>query len=296
LTIKRGGLETSPQEAIAGGSVEFSFNNSMPIGQGRPILQQDELLARNVIVLGDEPARTLFTNMDPIGEYVRIGSYQFQVIGVFSARGSMFGDNHDNQSWIPLKTFSHIFGDRSVNLTVQAWSAQEFDAAQQQVIEVMRVERGLKPGRSNNFGMWTTEMQQDSFNQMTNSIGIAAFGICAISLLVAGIGIMNIMLVSVTERTREIGLRKALGGTRGSILRQFIIEAIVLSEVGGAFGILMGYSIAIFVNNMLHFPAPVPVWAVTLAIIFCSLVGLGFGIGPAVKAARLDPIEALRYE
>jgi putative ABC transport system permease protein len=215
---------------------------------------------------------------------------------VFAERGSMFGNIQDSQSWMPLKTFFHIFGDRSVNLTVQAWTAQEFEAAQQQVIEVMRVERGLKPGHTNNFGMWTTEMQQNTFNQMTQSIGIAAFGICAISLLVAGIGIMNIMLVSVTERTREIGLRKALGGTRGSVLRQFIIEAIVLSEVGGALGILVGYLIAIFVNSLLHFPAPVPVWAVTLAVIFCSFVGLGFGIGPAIKASRLDPIVALRYE
>jgi len=208
----------------------------------------------------------------------------------------MLGESQDNANWIPLNTWFRVFGDRSVNLTVQTWTKDQFERAQEEVIEVLRAERGLKPGRKNNFHMWTPDMIQSSFNQMTGFVGIAAFGICAISLLVAGIGIMNIMLISVTERTREIGLRKAVGGTRGSILRQFLVEAVLLSQVGGAIGILLGYVIAIAINMSMNVPAPVPVWSIMLSIMFCSAVGIGFGMWPAIKAARLDPIEALRYE
>jgi putative ABC transport system permease protein len=294
--ITLGGLETNQNQSVAGGSIEFAANNALVIVRGRAITEQEEISGRRVIVLGAEAVNALFGGLDPVGEYVHVGTSQFEVIGTFEERGALLGESQDRYHWIPLSTFFRIYGKQSVNLTVQSWSSDDFESAQQEVIECMRVERGLKPGQPNNFAMFNADMVQASFNDMTSWIGYAAFGICGISLLVAGIGIMNIMLVSVTERTREIGLRKALGGTRSSILRQFIIEAVMLSEVGGAIGILVGYSIAIAVNNMLHFPAPVPVWAVILSVIFCSVVGLGFGIGPAVKAARLDPIEALRYE
>jgi len=294
--VKRGSLESSPNQQIAGGTPEFGPNNSYNIILGRGITEMDNTSARYVIVLGYNAYKKLFPGVDPIGEFVRVGAQRFEVIGVFEERGSMLGESQDNADWIPLTTWRRVFGDRSVNLTIQAWTQADFDQAQQEVIEVMRTERGLKPGQPNNFHLWTSDMVQQNFNQMTGFVGTAAFGICAISLLVAGIGIMNIMLISVTERTREIGLRKAVGGTRGSILRQFLIEAVMLSEVGGAIGILLGYTIAIAINMSMNVPAPVPVWSVMLSIIFCSSVGIGFGMWPAVKAARLDPIEALRYE
>ncbi|MBU1921024.1 ABC transporter permease, partial [bacterium] len=272
-------------------------NNSMYIARGRPITYQDVLSARRVIVIGNDPYEQLFKYMDPIGQNIRIDGQQFEVIGVFEERGSLLGNSQDSYSWIPLSTFERIWGDwRDINLTIQAYSADVYESAQQEVIEALRVERGLMPGQPNNFGLWTPDLLQYQFNQQTGWIGVAAFGICGVSLLVAGIGIMNIMLVSVTERTREIGIRKALGGTRTSILRQFLIEAIMLSEVGGAIGIFLGYGVAIAINQNLNFPAPVPVWAVFLAVIFCSVVGIGFGMWPAIKAARLDPIEALRHE
>jgi len=300
--LSRGGLETNANQAIAGGSVEFGDNNGMYVVQGRPITAEDVNSARRVIVIGEDVRHALFENVNPIGEQVRVGAERFEVIGVFEKRGSILGESHDNQSWIPFDTFNRIYGkygvwgERSVNLTVQTWSADVYDQAIEEVTECMRTERGLKPGQPNNFAYFTPDMIQDSFNKMTGWIGIAAFGICAISLLVAGIGIMNIMLVSVTERTREIGLRKALGGTKSSILRQFLIESVMLSEVGGAIGILLGYIIAVAINAQLKYPAPVPVWSVVLAVGFCSLVGIGFGMWPAVRAARLDPIEALRHE
>lgn len=301
--FRRGGLETNARQQIAGGTAEFADNNGYFLSMGRPVNLQDNQSARSVIVISSETRRALFEGVNPLGESIRVGAHKFEVIGVFEERGAMLGESRDTYNWIPLSTFYRIFGkraewggDRSVNLTIQAWSAEVYEQAQQEVIEVMRVERGLKPGQPNNFAMWTPDMLQEEFNKMTGWIGIAAFGIAAVSLLVAGIGIMNIMLVSVTERTREIGLRKALGGTRRGILRQFLIESVTLSEVGGAIGIAIGYGLAVFVNAQLKYPAPVPVWSVFLALIFCSVVGIGFGMWPAIKASRLDPIEALRYE
>jgi putative ABC transport system permease protein len=294
--VKRGSLESNPNQQIAGGSPEFGPNNGYNLILGRAITEADNISARPVIVLGYNAYKKLFSGEDPLGEYVRVGAHRFEVIGVFEERGTILGNSQDNADWIPLSAWFRLFGDQSVNLTIQTWTANEFESAQQEVIEVLRTERGLKPGQPNNFNMWTPDMVQSQFNQMTGWIGAAAFGICAVSLLVAGIGIMNIMLISVTERTREIGLRKALGGTRGSILRQFLIEAVMLSEVGGAIGILIGYLAAIGINSSLGIPVPVPVWAVMLSVIFCSAVGISFGMWPAIKAARLDPIDALRYE
>jgi putative ABC transport system permease protein len=302
-TVERGGLKSNSRQQIAGASIEFADNNGYYLIKGRPITESDVSGSRRVIVISEEVRAALFDNMEPIGQMVRMGPEKFEVIGVFEPRGSVLGESQNNFNWIPISTFFHMFGrreiwgeERSVNLTVQSWSAAVYQQAIDEVTEVMRVERGLKPGQANNFAYFTPDMMQDSFNSMTGWIGYAAFGICAISLLVAGIGIMNIMLVSVTERTREIGLRKALGGTRRSILQQFLIESVMLSEVGGAIGIILGYSIAAGINASLKYPAPVPFWSVMLAIVFCSVVGIGFGMWPAVRASRLDPIEALRHE
>jgi putative ABC transport system permease protein len=304
-TIFRGSLKTNAQQQVAGATAEFADNNGYYLAKGRPITEQDVSSARHVIVISEEARHTLFENVDAIGQTVRIGADKYEVIGVFESRGSMLGESQDRFNWIPVSTFFRVFGkretwegggERSVNITVQAWSAEGYQQAMDEVIEAMRTERGLKPGQKNNFAFFTPDMLQSSFNSMTSWIGYAAFGICAVSLLVAGIGIMNIMLVSVTERTREIGLRKALGGTKRSILQQFLIESVMLSEVGGAIGIFLGYAIALGVNAKLKFPAPVPLWSVILAILFCSFVGIGFGMWPAIRAARLDPIEALRHE
>jgi len=301
--FRRGGLESNSRQQMAGGSPEFGDNNGYYVVRGRPITAEDVRSARRVIVISEDVRHALFDNVDPIGQDVRVDGEKFEVVGVFESRGSVFGDSQNNFNWIPLSTFFRVFGkrqtwggDRSVNLTIQTWSPQVFEKAQEEVIEVLRTERGLKPGQKNNFELWTPDMLQSEFTKTTAWVGYAAFGITAISLLVAGIGIMNIMLVSVTERTREIGLRKALGGTRRSILRQFLIESVMLSEVGGALGILIGYVIALPINASLNNPVPVPIGSILLAILFCSLVGIGFGMWPAVRAARLNPIEALRHE
>jgi putative ABC transport system permease protein len=296
LMARLGGLKSDPTIQLAGGTPEFALNNGLYVDRGRFLAEMDIVSARHVIVIGDDIVESLFGTIDPIGEYIRIGSDRYEVIGTFEKRGEALGESQDCFCCMPLSTFFNLYGKRSVNLTVQAWSAEIFEQAIEEVTEVMRVERGLKPGQPNNFYIWTPETLQQSFSNISRWVSVAAFGICAISLLVAGIGIMNIMLVSVTERTREIGVRKALGGKRVSILRQFVIEAIMLSEVGGAIGILVGFLAAVVINHFLKFPTPIPVWSITLSVIFCSAVGLIFGIWPAVKAARLNPIEALRYE
>jgi putative ABC transport system permease protein len=296
-TLERGSLKSNPNQQIAGGSIEFAKNNGYNVAMGRPITQQDIDANRHVMVMGWNAYKKLFDRMNPIGEFVKLKGEKFEIIGVFEERGSVMGESLDNDNWMPLPIWQRMYGTRrSVNLTVQAWNTALYDEAQEEVIEALRSERGLKPGEKNNFAMWTPDSRRQSFDKISQAIGLAAFGICGISLLVAGIGIMNIMLVSVTERTREIGLRKALGGTKASILRQFLIEAFMLSQVGGLIGILLGYFIAVFINQFLKFPAPIPMWSVTLSIIFCSVIGIGFGMWPAIRAARLDPIDALRYE
>lgn len=296
LTARRGGLKSDPTIQLAGGTPEFALNNGLFVDRGRFLADMDVMSGRHVIVIGDDVVESLFGTIDPIGEYIRIGSDRYEVIGTFEKRGEALGQSQDRFCCIPLSTFFRIYGKRSVNLTVQAWSAEVFERAIEEVTEVVRVERGLKPGQPNNFYIWTPETLQQSFSNISRWVSVSAFGICAISLLVAGIGIMNIMLVSVTERTREIGVRKALGGKRVSILRQFVIEAVMLSEVGGGIGILVGFLAAVVINHFLKFPTPIPVWSITLSVIFCSAVGLIFGIWPAMKAARLNPIEALRHE
>jgi putative ABC transport system permease protein len=224
---------------------------------------------------------------------------RFTVIGVIEEVGPKFmGRNEDNRVAIPFSTFEELYGkNRSINITIQARSPELVPIAMDQVTEVMRRERGLRANEENDFEFFATQMSIDFFNNMTRNIKVAAIAICAMSLLVAGIGIMNIMLVSVRERTREIGVRKAIGARRRDILLQFVTEAVVLSEAGGVIGVAVGIGLAALAARIVpQLEAAVPVWAVLLGLVFCSLVGLFFGIYPAVRAARLDPILALRDE
>jgi putative ABC transport system permease protein len=288
---------TNPNLSMAGGSPEFAINNGYNVAEGRFITQADEDFDRQVIVIGSGVKDKLFPYESPLGKQVKVDGKRYAVIGVFEESGSTFGINVNYHIVIPLTTFEKFYGDKnSINITVQAKSAAVFEQAKEEVIDVMRAQRGLKPSEENNFAIWSSNTLIDTFNKMTFWIKVAAIGICAISLLVAGIGIMNIMLVSVTERTREIGIRKAIGGKKRHILTQFIIEAIVLSEIGGVIGVGMGFGVGKIFGLATHMPTAVPLWSVVLGLLFCSAVGLIFGIWPAAKAANLNPIEALRYE
>jgi putative ABC transport system permease protein len=289
--------ETNPNVTMAGGTPEFMYNNGEWVREGRFITDLDVEYHRSVVVIGQDVIDKLFPYEDPLGKRVKINNQPFEVVGLLEERGSSFGHSRDNQIVIPISTFQKQYGkDRSINITVQAVSAAKMEQAIEEVRTVMRIERGLKSYEDDNFAIWSPNTLIESFNKFTFWIKIAAVGICGISLLVAGIGIMNIMLVSVRERTREIGIRKALGAKRRHIMVQFLIEAVVLTEIGGAIGIFVGIVLPIILASSLKVPTAVPIWACVLGIVFCSVVGITFGLWPAMKAARLDPIVALRYE
>jgi len=226
------------------------------------------------------------------------------VIGVFDEKKSAFGGNFDNYVLIPVTTFLNTYGmtdrrngfSRSVNITVRSKTPELINDAIEQTRQVLRHARGVKYNEPDNFDFFSSQSLITQFNKMSMNIKIAAFIIGIIALIVAGIGIMNIMLVAVTERTREIGIRKALGAKPESILAQFLLEAVILCNIGGAVGVVAGFGLGNLVTIFTHFDVSVPLqWAV-IGLLFCSAVGVTFGLLPAVRAARLHPIEALGYE
>ncbi len=295
--VGRGKEKTNANITIGGGYPEFAPNNGYDVARGRFITYDDVEHARRVIVLGDAVAKKLFPFDDPLEKTVRLERGKFRVVGVFAEAGSTLGSSNDNHVCIPFSTHRKIYGKhRSVNITVKAKSTELFHEAQDEVVELMRRVRGLKSDEPDNFAIWSPENLIENFNEMTFWIKVAAVGICGISLLVAGIGIMNIMLVSVTERTREIGVRLAIGAKRMQILWQFLVEAVILSEVGGIIGVIVGVTLPMWVGKAFNLPTAVPVWSIVLGLVFCSFVGIFFGMWPAWRASRLDPVEALRYE
>ena len=289
--------KTLPNVPIAGVTPEFLENNGMEIAEGRFITTEDVEFNAPVTVLGADVVDKLFPLEDPIGKDIKLMGKRLEVVGVFAKKGSVFGQSQDNRLAIPFMQFIKLFGkERSVDITVQAATPELLETAIDQTIGVMRTQRKVPPGKENDFEIESNDTVTGFFDNLTKYVRIVAIAIASISLLVAGVGIMNIMLVSVTERTREIGIRKSVGAKRSDILWQFLIEAVVLSEVGGIIGILLGLGIGKMVDAFTPVPAAVPIWTVFLGLIFCSFVGLIFGVYPAMKAARMDPIVALRYE
>jgi len=297
------GESTNPNVSIVGGTPEYPANNTHYVGLGRNLSTMDMRSARNVVVIGYAIAHKLFPFVDPIGKEVRVDGRNYQVIGVFDEKKSAFGSNFDNYVLMPVSKFLNIYGmtdrngfSRSVNITVRARTPELIRDAIDQTRQVMRLERGLGPHDEDNFDFFNSESLITEFNEMTVGVKIAAFVIGIVALVVAGIGIMNIMLVSVTERTKEIGIRKSLGAKPENILAQFLLEAIILCNIGGLFGIAVGFGLGNVVTMFASFDANVPLeWAV-IGLVFCSAVGVGFGLLPAIKASRLHPIDALRYE
>lgn len=289
--------QTNPDILMAGATPEFQVANGYYVDEGRFITQEDVDLRRNVVILGRDIVEFLFPHSSPIDMDVRVDANKFKVIGTLEEQGSTFGQSQDNLIIIPITTAQKYYGDkRSINITVQASSVEDLDAAIEQTIGLLRIARKVPPGEPNDFEIFTSESLIDTFNDLTKYVKIAAIGIAFISLLVGGIGIMNIMLVSVTERTREIGIRKSVGATKSNILWQFMIEAIILSNIGGVIGIIVGILVGILVGLVTPLPTAIPIWSIFLGIGFCSMVGMFFGIFPAAKAAKLDPIVALRFE
>jgi putative ABC transport system permease protein len=291
--------ETSPNVFTIGATAEWiETSGVVSLADGRFYSSSEVDAERSVVVLGTEVAAQLFPGQSPLGETVRIGGKVFRVIGVLSKRGKFLGlFNMDNMVVLPLTTGLDAFGkDHSIRMNVVANGPELLQRAQDEVTAVLRRRRDVAPGAPNNFEIDTNESVTRTFNSLSQVITAAGAGICLLSLIVGGIGILNIMLVSVTERTREIGIRKALGAKRARILGQFAIEAVTLSSVGGIIGLILGFGISFLARWALGFPTVVPGWAVALALVMSSGVGLVFGIYPAARAARLDPVEAMRME
>lgn len=300
------GEETNDTLSIVGGTPEYPQNNTHFVGHGRNISQMDVHAGRKVVVIGFAIAQQLYPFVDPIGREIRLDGRKYKVIGVFDEKKSAFGSQYDNYVLMPVSTFLNTYGitdndgfQRSVNITVHARTPEIIDDAIEETRAVLRRVRGVKHGEEDNFEYFNSESTIREFNQMTAGVKIGAFVIGIIALLVAGIGIMNIMLVSVTERTKEIGIRKSLGAKPRNILRQFLLEAIVLCNLGGIIGVMIGFGIGNMMVKMgmsSTFEAVVPLeWAI-IGLLFCTAVGVIFGMLPAIKAARLNPIDALRYE
>ncbi len=266
--------------------------------EGRNLTTSEVLRSARVCVLGSETAEALFPHERAVGKEIRVGSEKLTVIGVMSKRGQMFGQSRDNMVVMPITTLmkSFPYEKDSLSFTTAPRRHEDMDAAIQQVTNFLRQRRKVTFGKPNDFAVFTQDTMLDLYNQLTGAAFLVMIVISSIGLMVGGIGVMNIMLVSVKERTREIGIRKALGAKARDILRQFLIEAVVLTGTGGVIGVLVGFGIALVVRTATPLPAAVSAWSVIVGLVVSISIGLFFGIFPAQKAARMDPIVSLRYE
>ena len=297
MVVKYGNEKTNPTVELQGLNLDELKVNDLVVGMGRDINMQDENYAHMVCVLGSDVADKLFKNIYPIGQDVRIDMMNLRVIGVYEKRGSVLGSSQDNFITIPLSIFKKYYGDRRSGLyTVMASSKSKIAETMDEVIGALRKIRKIPPGKENNFEIITNDQLVEQFNSITRYFRLGAAIVAFIALVAAGVGIMNIMLVSVTERTKEIGIRKAIGARKIMIRSQFLMEAIVLCQIGGLIGIILGVIGGNIIAVVLHVSVILPVFWIIVGLIVTTFVGVLFGVYPAVKASNLDPIEALRYE
>jgi len=293
------GQKTNPNVMICGENTEGVVTNDWVIENGRSFSESDLDEARMVAVLGAPVAEKLFPGyVDPVGQSIRVDGAIYQIIGVFQKKGGALGGNQDNFVCTPITTFFSRYGkeDRDIHIMVKARSREVVDDAIEQSRMILRAARHDAPGAEDDFSWFSNDSLIKEFNDLTIYLRMGVLLVSSISLIAAGVGIMNIMLVSVTERTKEIGVRKSIGAQKSDILTQFMIEAVILCEIGGAVGIVLGVIGGNVVGILMEVPAIIPWEWVGIGILVCSVVGFVFGVYPAWKASNLDPIEALRFE
>jgi putative ABC transport system permease protein len=300
ITVAYGNEKSDPQYSLRGSDDNFAINHSYDLSKGRMLTGDDVLYARDVAVLGQDIVDRVFKNGEnPVGKTIKVNSRNYVVIGVFERKGGGSGQSQDGFVLIPITNEIKYFIDpdfNSLQMTVRARTKQSFEATQDEIIGALRSARAVKAGADNDFEVEDNTSLSTQFESFSKYLEYAGFGISAIALLAASIGIMNIMLVSVTERTKEIGIRKALGATKGDITGQFLMEAVVLCEVGGVIGIIIGIALGNVIAIFIHSSVYIPYMWVGIGLAVCSMVGIVFGLYPALKAANMHPIDALRFE
>jgi putative ABC transport system permease protein len=294
ITFRDKSIDQTRIQGVTGEYVDFS---NFDAEHGRLMSPTEVDTSRPVVVIGWQTADRLFGTGDPLDKVIQIEGVHFRVVGVSAKRGTLLGQSQDEFAVIPLGQFQMIFGSRPrLSVSVKPRDVAQISEAKDEAVLALRIARRLKPKQSDNFGIFTADTILDIYHSATNGIFAVLVGVVGLSLVVGGIVIMNIMLMVVTERTREIGLRKALGARRSDIMSQILTESVVLSVFGGLIGTALGGAIAKTIAAFTPIPASVEIWSVALGIGITALVGLFFGLYPAMRAARLDPIEALRKE
>ncbi len=296
--VKFGNKETNPNISVIGVTIGAFYTHNVEIESGRELRETDVKYSNNVCILGKSLETNLFENINAVGKTVLVDRKPMKVIGVLAPQPEMFGQSMDNYIIIPITTYQSFYGRRyrSVGITITTKSDQNYDATIESAIGHMRTIRKVEPGKENDFEIFSNESIMGQINDITGGVKIGAMVVSLIALLAAGVGIMNIMLVSVTERTREIGVRKAVGARKSNILMQFLMEAVVLCLIGGFIGVVGGIAVGNFAGSFLNAKAAIPVDWILIGFSLCIVVGVTFGTYPAYKAANLDPIEALRHE
>ncbi len=296
--VKFNGEETNPNIPVAGITADAMKTNNWSSAYGRDIRNTDVKYSNDVCDIGKDIADKLFPNINPVGQVIRVNNYPLKIVGVLDKQPALFGQTRDSYLIMPITVFQSIYGKlhRSINITVMSQSKEDYNPTIEAAIGYMRIIRKVMPGQENDFDIFSNESIMNQINDITSGVKIGAMVVSIIALIAAGVGIMNIMLVSVTERTREIGIRKAVGARKFSILYQFLIEAVILCLTGGFFGIVLGVGVGNFAGSFLNAQMAIPYDWIAIGFSLCIFVGIVFGTYPAYKASNMDPIEALRYE
>jgi putative ABC transport system permease protein len=299
LDVLYGGKEATP-DLLGGVTEDYPIANNHLIGEGRFISEGDVRRSAAVTVIGTNVAESLFPHSDPLMKTVTIAGRKYIVIGVLEKQGESMFESVDSHVFLPLTTFDshfpHVKRAKGVNIATVPKKPEWVDRIIEEGTAILRIRRKVPFNKPNDFGIMTPDKLIGNFKAITGGITLAMIFISSIALLVGGVGVMNIMLVSVTERTREIGIRKAIGAVRRDIVQQFLTEAMTLSGIGGLIGVALGLGIAALVRALSPLPTTTPLWSIIVGLVVSISIGLFFGIYPAYKAARLDPVDALRYE